>query len=130
VWEGSTRSASAATTGLAGADPLRVDSRRSGRLIDGVVAPNPLPMRPRIEWNAVQQNGKADEGGAADSECHQRHTEDLAARLIRLPLWYGMTAEPDTVIAKSGAEGVLCVAVRDAGVGLAIKMQSLFKRPT
>jgi dTDP-4-amino-4,6-dideoxygalactose transaminase len=28
-----------------------------------------------------------------------RHTEDLAARLLRLPLWYGMTDEPDRVIA-------------------------------
>ena len=28
-----------------------------------------------------------------------RHTEDLAARLLRLPLWYGMTVEQETVIA-------------------------------
>ena len=28
-----------------------------------------------------------------------RHTEELAARLLRLPLWYGMTDEPDRVIA-------------------------------
>jgi dTDP-4-amino-4,6-dideoxygalactose transaminase len=27
-----------------------------------------------------------------------RHTEDLAARLVRLPMWYGMTDEPDRVI--------------------------------
>ena len=27
-----------------------------------------------------------------------RHTEELAARLLRLPLWYGMTDEPDRVI--------------------------------
>jgi dTDP-4-amino-4,6-dideoxygalactose transaminase len=27
-----------------------------------------------------------------------RHTEELAGRLLRLPLWYGMTSQPDEVI--------------------------------
>jgi dTDP-4-amino-4,6-dideoxygalactose transaminase len=27
-----------------------------------------------------------------------RYTEDLASRLVRLPLWYGMTDEPEQVI--------------------------------
>jgi dTDP-4-amino-4,6-dideoxygalactose transaminase len=32
-----------------------------------------------------------------------RHTEDLAGRLVRLPLWYGMVAEPDRVISHISA---------------------------
>jgi dTDP-4-amino-4,6-dideoxygalactose transaminase len=30
-----------------------------------------------------------------------RHTEDLAVRLVRLPLWYEMTGEPEVVVART-----------------------------
>jgi dTDP-4-amino-4,6-dideoxygalactose transaminase len=34
---------------------------------------------------------------------HLKNTEDLAARLLRLPLWYGMSDEPEQVIQAIGA---------------------------
>ncbi len=59
--------------------------------------------------------------------------ELLAAAMTGSPWYVDGTNGPDTLlmeraggrlVVKSGAEGVLCVAVRGAGVGLAIKMQS------
>jgi L-asparaginase II len=61
-------------------------------------------------------------------------TLDLLAEAMATHPWYvDGTNGPDTLlmeraggrlVVKSGAEGVLCVAVRGAGIGLAIKMQS------
>jgi len=57
----------------------------------------------------------------------------LATAMTTHPWYVDGTDGPDTLLmeraggrlaVKSGAEGVLCVAVRDAGVGLAIKMES------
>ena len=57
----------------------------------------------------------------------------LAEAMVAHPWYVRGTAGPDTdlmeraggrLVAKGGAEGVLCIAVRDAGLGLALKVES------
>ncbi len=113
----------AAVAALSGVAPERIV-----RGVDGCSAPvHGLPLSGMARAYAHLAGPTEDAHGYAEP------LQTVAAAMTGHPWYVRGTGGPDTVmmeraggrlVVKSGAEGVLCVGVRDAGVGLAIKVES------